>query len=197
MTGLIILAAGPSSRLGQPKQKLFYQGKSLLQHAVEEGILSGCSPVLVVLGAHESSVQEELNFSGIEVVSNDDWERGMSSSIKCGVESLLGNAPQVNQLIIMVCDQPYVEAEVLKKLIQAKEGSDKSIVACAYGDTLGTPVLFDRSFFPELLALQGEGGAKKLILDNKHQIVSIDFPLGSIDIDTLADYQKLTEGRNK
>jgi molybdenum cofactor cytidylyltransferase len=191
MTGLIILAAGSSSRLGQPKQKLIYKGRSLLQHAVEEGLASPCSPIVVVLGANEESLHSEINYPNILHVTNYEWESGMSSSIKCGLEFMLKNGPAISQAIIMLCDQPFVDAEILNRLIEAKQQSGKLIAACTYDTTLGTPALFDKEVFSELLSLDGQQGAKKLVFDHSDQVEPVPFPLGNIDIDTVEDYEKL------
>ncbi|MBC8054789.1 MAG: nucleotidyltransferase family protein [Sphingobacteriaceae bacterium] len=192
MTGLIILAAGSSSRLGQPKQMLIYKGKSLLRHAVEEGIVSECSPIVVVLGSNESGSREEINSCPVQIVVNHNWEHGMSSSIKCGIEALLQNQPDVSEAIIMLCDQPFVDAGILNKLISKKHLIGKAIAACRYDNTLGTPALFDRGFFSQLLSLEGQQGAKKLLLSHSEHVEPVPFPLGNIDIDTLDDYEKLT-----
>jgi molybdenum cofactor cytidylyltransferase len=191
MTGLLILAAGSSSRLGQPKQQLVFKGKTLLQHAVDEALHSHCSPIFVVLGANESSLRSSLYAQNVRIVVNPDWETGMASSIRCGVEALLKNEPNISQAIVMLCDQPFVDAEILNVLIDQKEKTGKAIVACTYDNTLGTPVLFDRSFFPQLLTLKGQQGAKKLVFDHVDQVSSVPFAFGNIDIDTIEDYQKL------
>ena len=193
MTGLIILAAGSSSRLGQPKQKLIYKGRSLLQHAVEEGLNSKCTPVLVVLGANEENVAAEISTQKVEVIVNHQWEEGMSSSIKCGLNALMNTTPDVRQAIIMLCDQPFVDAEILDRLIVEKQASGKKIAACTYDNTLGTPVLFDKLFFPQLLSLEGNHGAKNLLFENKSDVIAIPFHLGNIDIDTREDYEKLNK----
>ena len=191
MTGLIILAAGSSSRLGQPKQNLIYKGKSLLQHAVDEGLSSSCSPILLVLGSNEKRVRTEVEGKHTQIIINHTWEAGMSSSNKCGIEALLKSEPNIAQAIIMLCDQPFVDAEILQKLIYERERTGKVIAACNYDNTLGTPALFDRRFFPELLSLNGQHGAKKLLFDNEDQVASVPFSLGNIDIDTMEDFKKL------
>lgn len=192
MTGIIILAAGSSSRLGQPKQKLLYKGKSLLQHAVEEGLASLSSLMVVVLGSDAVNNRREIKeHPDIHIVINQNWEEGMSSSIKTGITELINLEPSISQAIIMLCDQPFVDAELLNKLIAEKQLSGKAIAACTYDNTLGTPVLFDRIFFPQLLMLEGQQGAKKIIIDNEEQLVPVPFPYGNIDIDTIDDYEKL------
>lgn len=192
MTGLIILAAGASSRLGQPKQNLIYNGKTLLQHAIDVGLASQCTIIIVVLGASQEVVQDGIINPKVNLVVNENWKEGMAASIKQGVEAILEIEPLLSQVIIMPCDQPYVDVTTLKNLISAKQKSGKMIAACAYDNTYGTPVLFDRSFFSALLTLKGQKGAKQLVMENFQKVVSIPFPLGSIDIDTQKDYEKLS-----
>lgn len=192
MTGLIILAAGSSSRLGQPKQKLIYKGKSLLRHAIDEGLASLCSVVVLVLGADALTNRRELEeHPDIHIVINQNWQNGMSSSIKAGISELLTIEPHITQAIIMLCDQPFVDADILNKLIKEKMLSSKDISACSYDNTIGTPVLFDRSFFPLLISLEGSQGAKNLVYENIDLVVLVPFPFGNIDIDTMDDFEKL------
>lgn len=194
MTGVIILAAGSSSRLGQPKQNLVYKGSTLLAHALEAALDSVCRPVVVVLGANAGDIVPVIGDLPVAVVQNEAWQEGMASSIVCGLSELLLMEPAVSDVVIMVCDQPYVNAEVLNKLVQLKSESGKEIVACAYKDTLGTPVLFDQRFFDELLALRGQEGAKKLLFRHRELVAAHAFPSGAIDIDTSADYSNLIAG---
>lgn len=191
MTGIIILAAGASSRLGRAKQQLTYKGKTLLKHIIDEAILSECFPVLVILGANEQTIRNEINSPTIQIVINNNWETGMSSSIKSGLKALMSDYPNISQTIITVCDQPYLDHKLLRKLILEKKDKGSKIVACSYNDTQGTPVLFDKSLFPLLLELKGNEGAKKIIYSNLADVVSILFPLGSVDIDTTDDYENL------
>lgn len=191
MTGLIILAAGASTRLGSPKQQLIYNGKTLLQHAIDVALDSSCSPVIVVLGAHSMVISPEIPSERVAVIQNPDWEEGMASSIRAGITALQQKAPEATEVIFMVCDQPYVDTAHLNNLVRQRLDTGKGIIASYYNDTMGVPVLFDRSFFPALLSLKGEEGAKKLLYRYEQEVAAVPFPQGSVDIDTLADYQSL------
>lgn len=191
MTGLIILAAGASTRMGCPKQQLAYQGKTLLQHAIDMALHSDCSPVIVVLGAHSMVILPELAAEKVSIVENPHWEEGMASSIRAGITALQAKAPLATGVIFMVCDQPYVDTSHLNNLVRQKLDTGQGIIASYYNDTMGVPVLFDKVFFPELLALKGEEGAKKLLYQHQQEVTAVPFPMGSIDIDTLADYHSL------
>jgi molybdenum cofactor cytidylyltransferase len=191
MTGLIILAAGASTRMGCPKQQLNYNGKTLLQHAIDMALASNCSPVIVVLGAHSMVISPEIPSDRVSIVQNPNWEEGMASSIRAGITALQQKAPQATEVIFMVCDQPYVDTDHLNNLVRQKLDTGKGIIASYYNDTMGVPVLFDQSFFPALLSLQGEEGAKKIVYRYEQEVSAVPFPLGSVDIDTLADYHSL------
>jgi molybdenum cofactor cytidylyltransferase len=190
MTALIILAAGSSSRLGKPKQNLLFKDKTLLQQAIETALGSKCAPIIVVLGANTQLVSPDVPQENITIVYNDDWNEGIASSIRSGVSEIENNKA-INNALIMLCDQPFVNSLLLNDLITKQQETSKSIIACTYGDTVGVPALFNRSLFPELLSLKGDEGAKKIIKDHLEDIAKIPFDMGSIDIDTIEDYEQL------
>ena len=188
MTGLIILAAGESNRLGRPKQNLLFQGQTLLQRAVGTALASACMPVIVVLGANADRIMPIANAN---TIYNNDWKEGMASSIRLAVRAITKDA-SVSTIIIMLCDQPFVSAELLNSMIKTQRQTGKSIVACTYNGTTGAPVLFTKAWFTELLLLQGQEGAKKIIKAHPGHVATIAFKQGGTDIDTQADYDNLT-----
>lgn len=194
-TPLIILAAGASTRMGQPKQLLIFQGKSLLRYVAEIAIASSCQPIVVVLGANVAAIRPVLQALPIHLVYNPHWSEGMGSSIRCGMQYLSSYPNPIDAAILTVCDQPFISASLLNQLIQVYRSSrsqqvqQAQIVASAYSGTLGVPALFDRHLFPELLALDSAEGAKSVI--NRHGAIGIDFPQGSLDLDTPEDYAQL------
>jgi molybdenum cofactor cytidylyltransferase len=187
--GVILLAAGASTRLGQPKQLLVYKGQSLLKHAVKVAVESGAKSIVTVLGASADQLLVEANHQGTIVIVNNEWQEGMASSIRNGLKELLKIDAEVKAAILLVCDQPFVTKELLHELIEKYKSSDKPMAACAYGDTIGTPALFDRTIFASLLKLEGDYGAKKILKVSPQLVSTIDFPQGNIDIDTIKDYQ--------
>ena len=193
MTGTIILAAGASSRLGEAKQQLRFGGKTLLQRAIQAAEESASERTVVVTGAHVTSIVADRPGGSIQFVHNPQWPEGMASSIRTGMQELLRIKPETTAAIFMLCDQPFADAQLLNRLIEEKSRTDKGIVACAYKDTAGVPVLFDKNFFPELRALKGREGAKKLLFRYPETLTTIPFPLGAIDIDTPSDYQALLQ----
>lgn len=189
-TDIVILAAGGSSRLGRPKQLLPWHGRNLLQHAVQTALEITTQPV-VVTGAHADQLVAAVDANQVQVVYNPEWEQGIASSIRCGLQALLNRTPAPEQVIFMVCDQPFVTSELLLDLINEQQKSGKTIVASAYAGTLGIPALFEKTMFPQLLDLQGDHGAKKLMQQHPDQTAAVNFPQGNIDIDTVDEYEKL------
>ena len=189
--GVIILAAGASSRLGEPKQLIKFDGKSLLQHAVDAATNSNANTVIEVLGANAEHVLAGTNKSNIHTIINPDWEEGMASSVRSGLNELLFICPEADATILMVCDQPFVSSSLLNDLIKTHLSTGKPIVACDYGEAIGPPALFHRSLFDELMKLKGDVGARKIIQQHNEQVTTVLFPKGKIDIDTNEDYEAL------
>lgn len=190
LIGIILLAAGASARLGQAKQLLPFRGESLLRRTTKTA-LGVSDKVVVALGANREIVRKEIEDLPIQIAENKDWQSGMSGSIKIGLQKLLDDKVTVEAVFVMVCDQPFVDENLLKEMIEKFQKPDSLIVACEYDNTLGVPALFHRKLFPELLALDARGGAKQLIKKYQSQTTIVSFPEGAFDIDTRADYEDL------
>ena len=189
--GIIILAAGASTRLGKPKQLLQYRGKTLLAHAINEAVNSNADAVVVVLGKDANLFKKELDEKKVRVAINSSWEEGMASSLRLGLDTLLNDKPYIDAVIFMVCDQPHISSSVLNELITIQQKTTKQIVTCNYGDSMGPPALLHKKYFEELMKLSGDAGARKIIQKNMNDVGTILFPEGNIDIDTEEDYEKL------
>jgi len=186
-TAVLILAAGASKRLGKPKQQLLFHNQTLLDRIIITASHLKAGPVLVVLNK-EDDLKETEN---MVTVINHHWQEGMATSIHAGIKQLQTEFPRVETVIIAVCDQPYVSVDLFNEMIAAYQKTNQPIIACAYADTIGTPVLFHRSLFPELLELEGDKGARQLLNKDRHRVGLVNFPLGDIDIDTEEDYERL------
>jgi molybdenum cofactor cytidylyltransferase len=187
---IVLLAAGSSSRLGRSKQLLSITGQPLLLKSVEAAIESGIKNIIVVLGANEEAHRQIIKDAGVQVVVNTDWKKGMGNSLKMGLSYLLQQLPKVEAVITMVCDQPLITSDQIKKLIAGYESSGSAIVASFYQGVAGVPVLFHRTLFPELLLLPDDAGAKKMLQQHPELIQMVPFPGGEVDIDTEDDLRK-------
>jgi molybdenum cofactor cytidylyltransferase len=192
--GLVILAAGASTRLGRPKQLLMYERSSLLRRAAQTALASVCNPILVVVGAYATQLMDEVSDLPVQVIINPYWKKGMSSSIRTGIEALQAGAPpdrRAEAAVIMLCDQPFVTSQIINELVMAYRATGQPIIASEYGGTLGAPALFKNALFPDLRALKEAEGAKKVIERHAGEVFRIPFAQGAIDIDTPADYAQL------
>lgn len=188
---IVILAAGRSARLGQPKQLLPYHGETLLKHAAHAALQTKLQPVAVVLGDNHALIKKELENLTVTIVVNESWTEGIASSVRIGLHTVLKKDPGVDAIIFMVCDQVHVSASVLNHLLEKQSQTKAPIIASAYKNSMGTPALFHKHFFAQLALLSGDKGAVKIIKENADLTETISFPRGSIDIDTPEDYQSL------
>ncbi len=191
LTAIIILAAGNSSRLGEPKQLLRYKNKTLLENTIAAASAVPNSIIIVVTGANHELIQKELYTESVIICYNPDWENGMSTSINAGLKKLLTLHPDIQKCIFTVCDQPYLSGAVFEDLLKEYFKTKKGIIASSYSQTLGTPVLFDKKYFDALLELKGQEGAKKIITQFAEDTTSVLFENGAIDIDRVEDYNNL------
>jgi molybdenum cofactor cytidylyltransferase len=189
--GVLILAAGSSSRMGRPKQLLEFEGVTLLAHVAKVACQSNIHPVILVLGANEDLIRKSLEMPQLDIVTNENWETGMASSIVKGICYIKEKYPKVDGVIIVVGDQPYLNETQIHQLINSQNKTGLPIAACSYAGIIGTPALFYKSVFPELLGLNGDVGAKKIIEKRMQDVVTISFDNGVIDIDTEEDYMNL------
>ena len=185
---MVLLAAGGSTRIGQPKQLLEFQGKKLIQIVTERLLACRCLPTVVVLGAHATEIAPSLAGYELSVIQNLNWQSGMASSIRCGVEFLEMAFPEVTHVLFALVDQPYIEAEHYYALVEANEAFPDKIVAARYGGTVGAPMVFPRRYFPALARLQGDQGARALVRRMESSaIVQVELPMAAVDWDFQSD----------
>jgi molybdenum cofactor cytidylyltransferase len=188
--GLILLAAGGSTRMGRPKQLLPWGESTLLRHACETAIATGCSPIIVVLGCEEKACRKVLHGLPVVITTNADWKKGLGSSLEVGVKKLEEEAPHVSGTLIMLADQPTVTADFLTSLLASWKSPERPIAATLYGKEGGVPAVFDRSYFSELRSLEHDRGARALIARDIAFTVLVDPGGNLIDLDTPAAYRE-------
>ncbi|HEX3894083.1 MAG TPA: nucleotidyltransferase family protein [Terracidiphilus sp.] len=188
----IILAAGASRRLGQPKQLVGFAGETLLERALRLAKEAGAAPVLAVLGANFAPICASIPFNEAIPVFNEKWEEGMSSSIHAGLQEADVRAPEAVGALVMSCDQPRLSVEHLRALMQAfAVRTAPTIVASTYAGAYGIPAIFPRSVYPKLHALHGDKGARALLTKPPCEIIALPFEGGEVDIDRPEDLAHL------
>lgn len=185
----IILAAGASSRMGRPKQLLEWRNRSLLEHAVLNAQTVLGERVIVVLGAHADAIQASVDLSAVTVIENPDWREGMAASIRAGVQALPESAAAA---LILLCDQPLVNAEHMQNLLNAWQNAPARIVASQYHNSVGGPALFPAGFFEHLLSLSGDRGAKPALMKFEDRLIKVPLPEAALDVDSAGDFDRLT-----
>lgn len=180
MTAAVVLAAGASSRLGEPKQLVTLAGETLLERAIRTAREADCSPVVVVLGAAAERIAEQCDLSDAVVVVNELWSEGMGSSVRLGVAAVQG----ADGVVLMTCDQPAVTAAHLRALM-----ASGGVVGSAYAGRVGVPAYFPAAEFAGLLALRGDRGARELL----RGMAAVDLPGGEVDVDTVEDLARAEE----
>jgi len=185
----IILAAGASSRMGSPKQLLEWRNRPLLEHAVVNARTILSERIIVVLGAHAESIQTTVDLGAVTSIVNPNWQEGMASSIRAGVQALPESASAV---LILLCDQPLINAAHMQNLLNGWQSAPNRIVASQYHHSVGVPALFPADFFEHLLTLKGDRGAKPVLMKFEDSLLKIPLPEAELDIDSAADFEHLT-----
>nr|WP_262904591.1 nucleotidyltransferase family protein [Hymenobacter lucidus] len=185
------MAAGSSSRLGQPKQLLLYEGQTLLRRAATTAVAAAAGgSVVVVTGALHDELLPELAGLALQVVRCPEWERGMGASLKTGLAVLEAAGPAL-AVTVLLCDQPHVTPALLAQLYQTHAATGLPIVASEYAGVRGVPVLFAGAALPLLRLLPDAAGAAQLLRQHPALVAAVPFPLGAVDVDTPAQYAAL------
>lgn len=188
---VMIMAAGASRRLGQPKQLLEYKGDTLIRRISKEAIKANIGNVTVITGFDHAEMEMGIAGLDLNIFYNEEWEEGLGASIRNGLKHALKQNPASNAVLLSMVDQPYVDATHLRKLTNAYDSARPMIIASAYSGTFGVPVLIDSFYFDMLSELKGDEGGKKILANYIKDIVEIPFIKGSIDIDEKKDLSKL------
>jgi len=195
--GIIIIAAGNSSRLGVNKQLVEIKGVTLLERSIT--IAKGLeNPLICVLGFEADRIKSQLALNNHDFIINNQWQNGMGSSIACGV-NYFDQKPfsSINALMILLCDQYLIKLDDLQKLkAEWDKNNNSKIVASEYYEpkerktVQGAPAIFPKDYFQQLTELK-EKGARKIIQQNQHKLISVPLENAAYDLDTKNDLQKL------
>lgn len=193
----LILAAGGSTRLGQPKQLLRLSqsdNETLLDRAVSLARGSGAEPVFVVLGANFDEIERGCLLERCTVLRNADWAEGMASSLRLGISAIVEQFPDASGALLMVCDQPALSREHLQRLLDLHRNEPEIVAASRYAGRSGVPAIVPRALFPKLLTLTGDQGARAVFDHTELRINNIEFPGGEMDIDSPKDLERFRSG---
>jgi molybdenum cofactor cytidylyltransferase len=181
----LVLAAGGSSRLGQPKQLLPYRGTTLLDWVVSTARTCAFDQLLVAVGAAAEAVRGSVDLHGAKVIVNDAYGAGCSSSIAAALGAL---DPRCDVLVLLLGDQPGVTPGTVRALLAGRDGAPLAV--CRYADGRGHPFAFGRPLFGELARLHGDKAVWKLLDRRPHDVVEVSLP-GPVplDVDTWDDYE--------
>jgi molybdenum cofactor cytidylyltransferase len=182
---IIILSAGSSTRMGTTKQLLPIGDTTLLGISIENALQSNADKVFCVLGANTEKIQESAPLYNIEVILNNKYKEGLSSSIKKGIKHIEDKG--FDAALIMLGDQPKVDSNYLNLLISYFKSNPTKITASEYEDTIGVPAIFPKIYFNQLQQVKGDKGAKDFLNMHKAQVISVKSDK-LIDIDTQEDY---------
>lgn len=187
---VLVLAAGASTRLGEPKQLVRVGGRPALHAVVSNAVAVAGHAVTVILGAHARDLTHVLLHSPASIVINRDWEEGMASSIRRGIAAL---PPGCEAVMIVLGDQVAVTADDLRRLVSAWKGETSTIAASVYSGRTGVPAIFPSWCFGELTQLRGDQGARALLQRNTSRLVHVPIPNAAFDLDTPDDLLRLRE----
>ncbi len=190
--GCILLAAGASTRMGRPKQLLPIAGQPLVARAAEAALASPAWPVVVVLGAHAAEIHPALARLPVLIAENTAWAEGLGSSIRTGLTALEKFSRSLDAALIALADQPAFSADAVARLVAAHRTNNSGLTAARYAGRLGVPALFARKHFPLLHALRGDEGARAILTAHSTDVAAVDLPELAFDLDTPADYEKLS-----
>lgn len=202
-TAAIILAAGSSSRMGGGRHKLLLplHDRPVLAHAIDAALASQARPLVIVLGHQAEQVRTKI-FTGkihqeIIIVENPDYLQGMSTSMHLGIQVLISNdyTKNVDSALIVLGDQPLLTPQVIDSLITTYRTTGKHIVAPLYEGKRGSPVLFDKSYFPELLEITGDEGGRKVLERHREDVGAVEMndTVANFDVDTWEAYQQVLQ----
>jgi len=179
----IVLAAGSSERLGQPKQLVEWQGTTLVRRAAELALDVCNAGISVVVGASSSQVTAELEGLSVTIVYNNNWQTGMGSSLKAGIQA---SSKDADGLLLMLCDQPGIESDDLIRLVNVWQNQPVNPAAAAYSGTVGVPAILPAAMLPALDDISGDAGAGGLL--RRYSDTSlVEMPSAAWDIDIATD----------
>lgn len=189
----VILAAGDSKRMGQPKQLLPWGKHTLIEHAIQQHLNSKVSEVYVVLGANFEKIKNHMKDYPVKILENKTWESGLSTSIVTAAHHIKQKKVEAGGILIALADQPLLDADYLNTLLQIFNENPNKIAATAYEKKCGVPAVFPISYLNALSELSGDKGASDIINADKDKLHTLLPENKVFDIDTVDEYNRLRQ----
>jgi len=185
----VVLAAGSSTRMGRNKLLLPIGRETVVRRAVREALEAGLDPIVVVLGHEAERVRAELSGLPCVAIVNPDHARGVGTSLRAGVAEASAQT-RAGAVVVLLADMPFVTASSIRRVVESYRSSRAPLVLSRYGEVDAPPTLYDRSLFPELLALAEGHCGKKVVHRHAHEAAIVPSPLDALrDIDVAEDYE--------
>jgi molybdenum cofactor cytidylyltransferase len=192
--GIVILAAGAATRMGYPKQLLQIKDESLIHRICRKALSVNVKQVTVVLGANAEQIAPEVaDLTELQIAHNPDWKDGMSTSVRTGLNALLSKYSNLNGILFLLVDQPYVQEAEILAFLEAFAKYTPLLVVADYGEKIGVPALFSSALFKELEHLEGQKGARKLLDKYQQQAHRISLSKAAFDLDTPEDWERFLD----
>ncbi len=191
----IVLAAGQATRMGRQKLMLPFRGEPLASHTLRAAIQGGCDPIILVLGRESEAIQAQLSIALLEAVTsivNKEYKRGQAGSLQTGLAML---PPKVDGVLVLLGDQPLIGAPLVRQLLTQARKTPSAFLVPRYRGQRGNPVYIPAAWFPQVMALSGDTGARPLLTHPGADVIHLDVddPAVITDIDTPEDYGQLRD----
>ena len=189
---VLILAAGSSSRMGVPKQLLKWKGTNLLQYCINSVKDLNADAVHLVLGANADKIRSKIKANQITILVNEHWKNGLGNTLAFGVNYITTTLPDIENILIMLADQPLIDSNYLKLLIKTHFQHKKKLTCTLYQEhQFGVPAIFNKKYFDELSQLDDDQGAKGLLKKHSSDVIALNGTNIITDMDTMFDYESL------
>ncbi|HEY7705382.1 MAG TPA: nucleotidyltransferase family protein [Acidimicrobiia bacterium] len=187
----LVLAGGGSRRLGRPKQLEKWGETTLLGHVLSQAAALPVEQVWVVLGANTDLVLEQVDLGSAMVVENPEWQEGIASSLRVGLDAIM-RLSRAEVVVILLGDQPDIDPTLVDRLLDARKKAGRPVAVPKYRYSWGNPVVVDRTLWPRLMSLEGDQGAKQLFRAHPEWVTEVWLEgRPPRDVDTVADVESM------
>ena len=188
MVSVILLAAGQSKRMGEPKQLMHFGQSTVLEQAIDNLLSSAANEIIVVLGYRAEEMAKVIAARPVKLAINPNYQRGMSTSIIAGLNLVDSRAQAV---MVALGDQPLIDNQTINQLIDEFDKRDKGIAIPVYQGRRGHPIIFAIRYKDELLRLKGDIGGREIIAQYPDDVLEVTVNCEGIciDIDTMDSYK--------